>query len=43
MAQNLRELGMDGKKPFLALSCEKARMILHTGEPLKKRSSRYPW
>lgn len=35
MAQNLRELGMDGKKPFLALSCAKARMILHAGEPLK--------
>jgi hypothetical protein len=35
MAQNLRDLGMEGKKPFLSLSCEKARMILHKGETLK--------
>jgi hypothetical protein len=32
MAQDLRDLGMDGIKPLLALSCEKARMVLHPGE-----------
>jgi hypothetical protein len=34
MAQNLRDLGLDGKKPFCSLYCEKARMILYEGVPV---------
>ncbi|TFH40047.1 MAG: hypothetical protein E4G96_08210 [Chrysiogenales bacterium] len=31
MAKNIVDMGLKDKKPFLALHCEKARMILHRG------------
>jgi Acetoacetate decarboxylase (ADC) len=34
MARNLLEVGLQAKKPFLTMHCEKARMILNEGVPI---------
>ena len=36
MASNLLEMGLKGKKPFLVMYCEKARMILNEGVPVEE-------
>lgn len=40
MARNLRELGVAGKKPFLVMRSDRARMILNEGVPIEARAAR---
>jgi hypothetical protein len=35
MATNLLDMGLQNKKPFLVMYCEKARMILNEGRPIE--------
>jgi hypothetical protein len=39
MAQNLRDMGLQGKKPSLVMHCEKARMILNEGVPIGQQQA----
>jgi hypothetical protein len=40
MARNLLELGLQGKRPFLVMHCEKARMVLNEGVAIEERQAR---
>lgn len=40
MARNLFELGLQGRRPFLVMYAEKARMVLNEGVPIEARAPR---
>ncbi len=40
MARNLVDMGLEGKKPFLVMHCDRARMILNEGVPIEARTAR---